>query len=535
MHRLFYFLILIIFLSSCHPKKSDKKKKQQPPNIIFIMTDDHAFQALSAYDDRLISTPNLDKLASEGMIFNRAFVGNSISCPSRASILTGKHSHKNGVLTNRARFDSTQQTYPKLLQEHGYQTAVIGKWHLKSQPTGFDYWRILDGLGGQGFYYHPRFRTPDSTMQKQGYTTDVITDMAINWIKSDRDQNKPFMLMYQHKAPHREWLPAMRHLEYKKDQDIREPATLFDDYQGRGTAAKEAEMLISKHMSLTSDNKLRPELVREMGYEPFYGWYDRVYNMHYNRLNEAQQEKWDQVYGPINQRFREEAPKGKALTQWKYQRYMEDYLACVKAVDENVGRLMNYLDEAGLAENTLVIYTSDQGFYLGEHGWFDKRFMYKESFRTPLIMRWPGHIPAGAQSHQLVQNIDFAQTMLDAAGVQIPEDMQGRSLVPLFRGDTTNWRDALYYHYYEYPGIHAVKRHYGIRTDRYKLIHFYHDIDEWELYDLEKDPAEMHNVIDDPGYSQVKKDLKQDLDSIMHHYGDSDSLRQHYLEKSRNR
>ncbi|MBS3776154.1 MAG: sulfatase [Bacteroidales bacterium] len=529
MNRLLYVFLFSMLLSSCKPDKKQDKEQEQPPNIIFIMTDDHAYQALSAYDDRLISTPNLDELAEEGMIFNHAYVTNSISSPSRATILTGKHSHENGVINNSIPFDSTQQTYPKILQENGYETAVVGKWHLKSQPTGFDYWRVLDGLGGQGYYYHPIFRSPEGTVKKQGYTTDVITDMAIDWLKSGRSQDKPFMLMYQHKAPHREWLPSMRHLEFKKDENIPEPATLFDDYGGRGNAAKEAEMLISEHMSLTSDNKLRPEMVRDMGYEAFYGWYDRVYKEHYNRLTEEEQKKWDAVYGPINQEFKEKAPRGRELTRWKYQRYMEDYLACIKAVDENVGRLMKYLDESGLAENTLVIYTSDQGFYLGEHGWFDKRFMYEESFRTPLIVRWPGHVEPGSENDQLVQNLDYAETMLDAAGVEVPSDMQGKSMVPLLEGQNTDWRDALYYHYYEYPGIHAVKRHYGIRTDRYKLIHFYHDVDEWELYDLKKDPNEMHNVIDDPEYIDVKKELRHDLDSIMRHYGDSDSLRMEYM------
>ena len=327
----------------------------------------------------------------------------------------------------------------------------------------------------------------------------------------------------------------MRHLRCKKDEDLPEPATLFDDYDGRGTAAEEAEMLISEHMALTSDNKIRPEIVNELGYEEFMDWYPRVYKEHYNRLTEEEQEKWDEVYGPINQEFKQKAPRGKELTKWKYQRYMEDYLACIKAVDENVGRLMKYLDENGLAENTIVIYTSDQGFYLGEHGWFDKRFMYEESFRTPLIVRWPEKVKPGSVNDQLVQNLDFAQTMLDAAGIEAPSDMQGRSLVPLLKGEDTEWRDALYYHYYEYPGIHAVKRHYGIRTDRYKLIHFYHDVDEWELYDLQEDPNEMQNVIDDPDYEAVEKELRQDLDSIMHHYGDSDSLRTHYLDKVLNR
>jgi arylsulfatase A-like enzyme len=343
------------------------------------------------------------------------------------------------------------------------------------------------------------------------------------------------MLMYQHKAPHREWRPAIRHLQFKKDEDIPEPPNLFDDYENRGTAAKEAEMRIHEHMALTSDNKIRPEIVKELGYEEFLDWYYSAFESRYGRMTEEQKEAWDKVYDPINQEFEEMKPKGKELIHWKYQRYMEDYLATIKAVDENVGRLMEYLDKKELAENTMVIYTSDQGFYLGEHGWFDKRFMYEESFRTPLIIRWPGHVEPGSENNDLVQNLDFAQTMLDAAGAKIPGDMQGRSMLPLFKGDNSNWRDALYYHYYEYPSIHMVKRHYGIRTKRYKLIHFYHDVDEWELYDLEKDPNEMNNVIDDPAYSDVKKRLKEELDSLMKQYGDSDSLRQEMLKKDLNR
>ena len=532
MNRIFFVLMVSFLLSSCKPDKSDKEAENKRPNIIFIMTDDHAYQALSAYDDTRINTPNLDELASEGMLFNHAYVTNSICAPSRATILTGKHSHLNGVRDNGAVFDSTQQTYPKLLQEEGYQTAVIGKWHLKSQPTGFDYWRVLRG---QGFYYQPVFRTPEGTVKKEGYTTDFITDMAIEWLDKKRDKNQPFMLMYQHKAPHREWRPAIRHLRFKKDEDIPEPPSLFDDYENRGTAAKEAEMLISEHMGLTSDNKIRPELVKELGYEEFYDWYYRAFRQRYGRMTAEQKEAWDEVYDPINQEFKELQPHGKELTNWKYQRYMEDYLATIKGVDENVGRLMEYLDKKGLEKNTLVIYTSDQGFYLGEHGWFDKRCMYEESFRTPLIIRWPGHIEPGSENNDLVQNLDFAQTMLDAAGAKVPDDMQGRSMLPLFRKDNSKWRDALYYHYYEYPSIHMVKRHYGIRTQRYKLIHFYHDIDEWELYDLKKDPDEMNNVIDDPAYSDVKQRLKKELDSLMKQYGDSDSLRKEYLEKDLNR
>ncbi len=496
------------------------------PNILFVLLDDHAFQAISTYDDRLIETPNIDRLAREGMRFDRAYVTNSICSPSRAVILTGKHSHLNGLRDNRQVFDSTQTTFPKLLRRAGYQTAIVGKWHLKSQPTGFDYWKVLPG---QGQYYQPDFRTADGMVRDTGYVTDLITDEAIDWLASRRDTSKPFMLMYNHKAPHREWWPAQDHLRAFKNTDIPEPETLFDDYSGRGTAAAEAEMRIHDHMGLSSDNKIHPRIVDMLGREEFMGWYKPVYLRQYNRLTEQQRENWDAVYDSINLQFVREAPTGEALTKWKYQRYMEDYLATIQSVDDNLGRVLDYLDENNLTENTLVVYTSDQGFYLGEHGWFDKRFMYEESYRTPLILRWPGKVEAGSVNANLVQNLDFAQTLLEVAGVAPPEDMQGRSLLPLMAGQQDDWRDALYYHYYEYPGIHAVKRHYGISTQRYKLIHFYHDIDEWELYDLREDPNEMRNVFDDPEYESVKEELMTRLGEIRQQYQDSDSLTQEFL------
>lgn len=516
----FWFLltsISISLLTSCQNEKPFTPDLTNPPNIIFIMTDDHAYQAISAYGSELIETPNIDKLADQGIRFDQAHVTNSICSPSRAVILTGKFSHLNGVKDNIDIFDSTQVTYPKLLQQNGYETAVYGKWHLKSEPTGFDYWKVLPD---QGDYYNPDFRTPDGIIRKEGYVTDIITDMAIHYLDSLRDGNKPFMMMYQHKAPHREWWPAQRHLKKFKDQNIPEPSTLFDDYTNRGRAAKEAEMRISDHMGLTNDNKIHPDITNELGLEDFMGWYSPVHLRHLERLIPEQRSDWDIVYDPIQKDFKEKTPSGDSLTSWKYQRYMQDYLACILSVDENIGRLMEYLEESGLAENTLVIYTSDQGFYLGEHGWFDKRFMYEESFRTPLIMRWPAQIKPGTVNTDLVQNVDFAPTMLHATGTAVPEDMQGESLIPLFRGTNNNWRDALYYHYFEYPGIHMVKRHYGVKTKQYKLIHFYNDIDEWELYDLGKDPKEMKNVYEDPEYADIKKDLHERLTELREYYKD---------------
>ncbi|WKN33847.1 sulfatase [Porifericola rhodea] len=533
MRLLNFFVLGLLFVSACtHSTQENNERSstpQQRPNIVFIMTDDHAFQAISAYGSEINKTPNIDRIAREGMLFNKAFVTNSICAPSRAVILTGKHSHLNGVVDNVARFDSTQVTFPKLLREAGYNTAMIGKWHLKSQPTGFDYWKVLPG---QGHYYNPDFRTKDGMVREEGYVTDIITNEAINWLKSGREQDKPFLLMYQHKAPHREWLPSPDHLGMYKGEETREPETLFDDYEGRGTAAKEAEMRIYDHMGLTNDSKVKPEIVNELGYEEFLEWYPRAFKGSQERMNEEQQAAWNAVYDSINQEFQRLKPKGKELTRWKFQRYMDDYLASIASVDDNVGRLLDYLEESGLDENTIIVYTSDQGFYLGEHGWFDKRFMYEESFRTPLMVKWKGVTEAGSENNQLVQNLDFAQTFLEAAGVEAPEEMQGESLLPFLKGEEPeNWRDAVYYHYYEYPSIHAVKRHYGVRTDRYKLIHFYHDVDEWEFYDLEKDPQEMQSRYNDPEYQPIIDEMKVRIQELREQYGDSDELIMSFINK----
>ncbi len=507
-------LLILLLLVSC----SDRNKK---PNIIFIMTDDHARQAISAYGSYRNETPNIDRLANEGMLFENAYVTNSICAPSRAVILTGKHSHINGKIDNSgARFDSSQVTFPKLLQEAGYQTAMIGKWHLRSQPTGFDYWRILPG---QGHYYNPDFVTSDGIERIEGYVTDIITDLAIEWM-NNREKDKPFLLMYHHKAPHREWEPPMRHYDEFINKTFDEPESLFDDYQGRGTAAKTAEMSILDHMNMAGDIKIHPDVLTELGIEPKSDWDFRALTSKFERYNEEQLAAWNEVYGAMNYEFMEKYPdmNEEDLMRFKYQRYMQDYMACIAAVDENVGRIIDYVEDNDLADNTIIVYTSDQGFYLGEHGWFDKRFMYEESMSTPLIIRWPGEVKPGSRSSELVQNLDFAETFLDAAGIEAPPDMQGESLVPILKGQDMEWRDALYYHYYEYPAVHMVKKHYGIKNDRYKLIHFYDDIDEWELYDLEKDPHEMNNVYEDPGYRETRDELKEKLIELRAYYKDND-------------
>jgi arylsulfatase A-like enzyme len=521
-------MLLLVIAVHCSPSREEQVETDpQRPNILFIMTDDHAYQAISAYGSELINTPNIDRLATEGMRFDRAFVTNSICSPSRAVALTGKFSHLNSVKDNLDVFDSTQQTFPKILQSNGYQTAIVGKWHLKSEPTGFDYWRVLPD---QGHYYHPELRTPDGEIKAEGYVTEVVTDLALEFLDSVRDQEKPFLLMYHHKAPHRQWWPEMKDIEEFTQNTYPEPATLFDAYEGRGAAARDAEMRLLEHMGLTMDNKIKPDNLNGLGYEEFAGWYEPSYHERYRRLSSVEKANWDAIYDSINTVFMENIPQGEDLVRWKYQRYLQDYLGTIRSVDENIGRVLDYLDESGLSENTLVVYTSDQGFFLGEHGWFDKRFMYEESFRTPLIMRYPGVIKPGLIDNHLVQNIDFAPTFLELVGTKIPEDMQGRSLIPIITSNAVEWRDALYYHYYEYPGIHMVKRHYGIRTNRYKLIHFYYDIDEWELYDLENDPQEMNNLYGQPGIIDIQEQLHRRLYELQEEYQDSDSLAIAFIE-----
>jgi arylsulfatase A-like enzyme len=500
------------------PAEQAKAPADDRPNVIFIMADDHAYQAISAYGSKLIDTPNIDRLAAEGVRFDRAFVGNSICSPSRATLLTGKFSHANGLRDNEDVFDGSQATLQRFMQRAGYATAMIGKWHLKSDPTGFDFWKVLPD---QGEYYNPDFRTAAGTQRYEGYVTDLTTDFAIDWLEG-RDEGKPFLLFYHHKAPHREWWPPLDDPAEFHAKPIPEPDTLFDDYVGRGTAARTAEMRISDHMGLTNDNKLTPEIAAALGHEPFMDWYDDAYRrQHDERMNDEQREALDAVYGPINNAFVSAGLRDKDLTRWKYQRYMQDYLATIRSVDDNVGRLLDYLEENGLDKNTIVIYTSDQGFFLGEHGWFDKRFMYEESFRTPLIVRWPGHTEKAGARSAIVQNVDFAPTILAAAGVAVPDEMHGKSLLPLFASDDPEFRDAAYYHYYEYPGIHSVKRHYGIRTNRYKLIHFYGDVDEWELYDLQTDPQEMTNVYYVPALAKVRHEMTLLLHDVQARYGDS--------------
>lgn len=524
-------LILIVCIAFSCAEKAEEKKVREKPNIIFIMSDDHAYQAISAYNDKLIQTPNIDRIAKEGITFTNASVTNSICAPSRATILTGKHTHINGKTDNQRPFDTTQVTFPQIFQKAGYQTAMFGKLHFGNNPKGVDDFMILPG---QGSYINPDFITKDGDTTITGYVTDIITDVTLNWLDTKRNPEKPFMLMYLHKAPHRPWWPSPEKFKEFYGKTFPEPDNLFDDYSNRGTAAKTAEMNLLHHMMYNHDSKIRPALTEKMNPQPsvpeYGGSFDNPYT---NRVNEAQKALYEPILDKINADFEENWPKmnEKEKMQWKYQRYMQDYLACISSVDDNVGRVLDYLDTNNLSDNTMVIYTSDQGFYLGEHGWFDKRFIYDESFKTPLLVRWPNEIKPGITNEEMVQNLDFAQTMLEAAQIDAPDDMQGESLMPLLTSNDAEWtRDAVYYHYYEYPAVHQVKRHYGIVTTDYKLVHFYYDVDEWELYDRKKDPNEMNNVYDNPEYADVVAELKIRLEELREKYGDSDELNQKYID-----
>lgn len=487
----------------------------RPMNILYIMTDDHTSQMMSCYDRRYASTPNLDRIAAEGVRFTNSYVANSLSGPSRACMLTGKHSHKNGFYDNTTCvFDASQQTFPKLLQGAGYETAVVGKWHLESLPTGFDHWEIVPG---QGDYYNPMFITQaGDTIRNEGYITNLITDKSLHWLQEERDPSKPFCLLVHHKAQHRNWMADTCNLALYEDRTFELPETFFDDYAGRPAAA-------AQEMSIASDHDMDPVYDLKMLRDGKPGRLKGTYEYILSRMTPEQRAAWDRFYEPIIDEFYRTNPQGRARAEWKFNRYMRDYLKTLKSLDDNVGRLLDYLEESGLAENTLVVYTSDQGFYMGEHGWFDKRFMYEESYRTPLVMRLPGG--ARGDIDQMVQNIDYAPTFLELAGVEIPEDIQGVSLLPLLRGEKpSDWRRSLYYHFYEYPAEHMVKRHYGVSTDRWKLIHFYNDIDHWELYDLQSDPHELHNLYGDPAYATPQREMLEELVRLQKQYDDTLAL-----------
>ncbi len=492
-----------------------QQAEPQRLNILYIMTDDHTAQMMSCYDGRYIATPNLDRIAEEGVRFTNSFVANSLSGPSRACLVTGKHSCGNRFYDNSTCiFDNTQQTFPKLLQGAGYETAMIGKWHLGSLPTGFDYWEMLPG---QGDYYNPLLITQQGdTVEHRGYVTRILTDKAIEWLER-RDGSRPFCMLLHHKAVHRNWMADTCDLACFEERELPLPENFYDDYEGRPAAA-------AQEMSIASNHDMDPVYDLKMLRDGKPGRLRDAYAGMLARLDSAQRTAWDAFYEPLIDDFYRRNPTGRELAEWKYQRYMRDYMKTVKSLDDNVGRLLDYLHESGLEKTTLVVYTSDQGFYMGEHGWFDKRFMYEESMRTPLVMRLPEGFARRGDITEMVQNIDHAPTFLQLAGVEVPDDLHGRSLVPLLRGgsssESPSWRKSLYYHFHEYPAEHMVKRHYGVRTERYKLIHFYNDIDCWELYDLAEDPHEMRNRYGEPGTEAITAELKAELAALQEAYDD---------------
>ena len=494
------------------------------PNILFLFTDDHAPHAIGAYNGWLKCvdpTPEIDKLAAGGMLFENSFCTNSICGPSRAVIMTGKHSHKNGFMNNGNSFDWKQQIFPELLQKAGYQTAIYGKSHLKGEPRAFDDWAILPG---QGLYYNPDFIFPGGIRKQiDGYCTDIVTDLAVEWLKEKRETCKPFMLMVQHKAPHRNWMPALRHLSLYKDKVMPEPATLFDKWEDNAPPARFQELEVDRHMDINYD--LFVDLTPDYIQPPSQKRQDRSAWQNMKRMSEKQLKAWRAHYQPLDEALHKANLLGDDLVRWKFQRYVKNYLRCVRGVDESLGRLRATLEELGVADNTVVIYSSDQGFYVGDHGWYDKRWMYEESLKMPFIVSWPGVTKPGSRDTHLIQNLDYAETFLDIAGLEIPGDMQGRSLVPLLKGEgPKDWRKSIYYHYYEYPSVHMVPRHYGIRTERYKLMHFYQFGEEWELYDLEKDPEELSNLYGKKDTQALAAKLKKQLSDLQKHYKDDSDI-----------
>lgn len=494
----------IKFLGS---KTTETPQQAAQPNIIVIISDDHAYQAIGAYGNKIAHTPNIDRLAKEGAIFKNQLVTNSICGPSRACFLTGKYSHINGYKANDGKFNVDQQMLPGLLSKAGYQTAWIGKWHLGTLPGKvFDHWEIMPD---QGFYYNPDFISQNNdTTRTEGYVTNIITDKATQWLEA-RDKSKPFFLVVGEKATHREWLPDIQDLGAYDDVDFPLPATFFDDYEGR-PAAQHQYMTIAKAMQLDRDLKVNVD------FNEF---------ILYKRMNTTQRKAFSTYYQQkVTKDFEEKKLSGKALAIWKYQRYMKDYYATANSLDRNIGQILNYLNKEQLSKNTIVIYASDQGFYLGEHGWFDKRFMYEESLKTPFIVRYPGKVKAGSIINNIVANVDWAPTLLDVAGAKIPTDIQGKSFWPLLEGIKTEKPDKpVYYHYYEYPGPHLVNPHFGIRTNQYTLIRFYGKLNYWELYDVKKDPNELKNLADRKEFAPTIVGLKEKLQTAISEYKDEEA------------
>ena len=500
------FLISFLAVISLTSSDLNEEKKENKPNIIFILSDDHTTNAISAYGGLykdIAPTPNIDKIANEGAILKNVFATNSICGPSRASILTGTYSHINGYYKNYkgGKFDNSLWTFPQELQKSGYNTALVGKWHLASEPVGFDYFKYHISRGQQGFYWNPIYNDNGKKIKENGYATNLTTDFALDWLKK-RNSDKPFCLLLQYKAPHREWSPDEKYKDLWENEELPYPATFNDDYSTRELTAGNTEMTIDYFCR--EDMKMIPP----------------------DSLSKSEKNKWfsygfkrDEIVVLDNNISNEENKK------LKFQIYIKDYLATIKSVDDNIGRVLDYLKDSKLEDNTIIIYASDQGFFIGEHGWFDKRFMYEESIRMPFVIKYPGKIKPQTVNNDIITNIDFAPTILEIAGANSPTSIQGKSFYKNLKSKTTkDWRQSMYYHYYEYPFYHHVQPHYGIRNDRYKLIHFYYDIDVWELYDLKTDPNELNNIISSKNHQKLIKNLKAELYNLKEYYGNKLTL-----------
>ena len=511
--KIFCVLTLVFgFWNSCniaksHTNVSAKEIPAVKPNIIYIMADDLTTQAISAYGGiykDIAPTPNIDKVAKEGMLFQDVLVTNAICGPSRAAILTGNYSNLNGYYKNESggKFNSEQWTFPQEFQKQGYTTSLFGKWHLGTEPVGFDSFKYHSSAGQQGLYWNPLFNDNGIDVKEKGYATNLSTDFALTWLDAKKTSKQPFLMILQYKAPHRPWEPDIKYETLWDDIEMPYPATFNDTYEGREKTAGDTEMTM-EYFSRRDMKLKRPKDLKK-GKESI---------------------KWDFYGAKPGEIVQPDGMSNEEGRKWRYQNYIKDYLACVKSVDDNIGRVLNYLKENNLEENTIIVVTSDQGFYLGDHGFFDKRFIYEESLRMPFMVKYPGKIKAGSVNEDIITNIDFAPTLLELAGISTTQKMQGTSFVPVLEGNTPkDWQDAMYYHYYEFPFWHHVQPHYGIRTQRYTLAHFYYNIDVWELYDLEKDPGQVNNIYNDPNYANVTAELKMKLKNLMIKFEDNKSL-----------
>tara|TARA_B100000780_G_scaffold37333_2_gene23281 strand:+ start:1479 stop:3095 length:1617 start_codon:yes stop_codon:yes gene_type:complete len=502
-NRTIILLTFLVIITSCNSEKRIPLKK---PNIIYIMADDLTTQAISAYGGiykDIAPTPNIDWVAKEGMLFQDVLVTNSICGPSRAAILTGNYSNLNGYYKNESggKFDDSKWTFPQEFQKNGYKTSLFGKWHLGTEPVGFDTFKYHNSAGQQGNYWNPLYNDNGKNVKEKGYATNLSTDFALTWLDSTKVSEEPFLMVLQYKAPHRPWHPDTKYEKLWDDIEMPYPSTFNDSYEGREKTAGDTEMTM-EYFSRRDMKLERPK-----------------------GLKRKERIKWDFYGAKAGEIVQPEEMSEVEGKKWRYQNYIKDYLACVKSVDDNIGRVLTYLKENNLEENTIIVVTSDQGFYLGDHGFFDKRFIYEESLRMPFMVRYPERIKAGSVNEDIISNIDFAPTLLELAGITTTQKMQGISFVPVLEGNTPNdWQDAMYYHYYEFPFWHHVQPHYGIRTQKYTLAHFYYNIDVWELYDLEKDPSQMNNIYEDPNYNTVVTELKVKLKNLMVKYENDKSL-----------